>query len=641
MTQDAMQIEVETPEILAAADKTGAVPSGVISLETIFYIALVALTLLIRFAELDTVPLTNAESAQALSAWRAIQPEASLEPNATSSPLLFALQSISFGVFGGSESAARALTVFGSALLILTPLLFRDGLGRGRALMLSFMLTISPVLFAASRFSSPVVWSLLLAVIGLWSLWRFSLDRRPSYGVGAITAFACTALLTEPGGIVLLLILGGAGLIAALTAGSSQGDYKFEADAQPKSDSGQTSIWATLRALPYASGAAMAALTVIVVSTAFLVHPDGLSSISELIGGFLRGFTTPTPNAPALFPIVVALFYEPFVWLFAIFGVIVAAQRDRMNTATRFLIGWVLMAIVASALFRGATADHALWLIVPLAALATQAVVALFSDYEKNHLWQIPTWARWVVALAMLAILAVFTLALQDAGRLIVQSPDGALSSLNNDTTSVILMLIPILFTVITFFLVASVWNDRTALQGMGIGLFIFAMISSFGSGWRIAVEGADRPNELWHTEIVTRDTFLMRETVIDIARRETGGFPELEIAALADPNGTIAWQVRDFKNARFITDISEGIGAPVVIAPTLNNDPSGDLTQTYVGQDFIIERAWSIDTVQATEFSAWWTQRRTRVAETENTRYVLWVRGDVYQGVDFDEAAG
>jgi hypothetical protein len=638
MMQDALPSE--SAKALPTETTPRTVTGAVVSVEVMLYIALIAFTLILRLAELDNVPMTHAESAQALSAWRAIQPDAPLDPTVTASPLLFALQSISLGLLGGSEVAARIMTVFGCVLLVVTPVLFRAWLGRSRALILSLLLSFSPVLFAASRYSSPAVWSVLLVVIGLWALWSFTREQRTSYGVGAVVAFGCAALLTEAGGLVLLIILIGAGVITGLTARGDNDTYRFEEDDTDTNSAATASFVSVFRSLPLASGAAIAALTVIVISTAFMVHPDGLSSVGELIGTFLRRFTEATPNAPALFPLVTSIFYEPFIWAFAAAGVIIASQSGRMDTVTRFSLAWVLMASIAAGLFRGANADHAVWFVVPLTVLASRAVIALFSHDRSDDVLRVPSWARWVVALAMLAIIAVFTLAFQEASRLIVFNGDGSLAALERDSTVIVLMLIPLLFTVITFFLVASAWNDRAALQGMGLGVLIFMLVSSMGSGWRIAVEGADRPNELWHTAVITRDTFLLRETLNEIAQRASGGFPEVEIAAVAGADSTVAWLLRDFRNTRFVSDVTETFGAPVIIMPTTGDDIPGEISTAYVGQDFIVERQWSIDTLQWTEIAAWWSQRVTRFADTSIVRFIVWVRGDVYDSGDFIEDA-
>ena len=136
-----------------------------ISVEFLAYAAILVLGLVLRVAELDSTPLMASETHNALAAWRVIMPNAAGMPLISTSPLLFALQSISFTLFGASEVAARIATVIGGLLLILTPILFRPLIGRTHAFLLSLLLAFSPVLLIASRASSPDVWALLLAVV--------------------------------------------------------------------------------------------------------------------------------------------------------------------------------------------------------------------------------------------------------------------------------------------------------------------------------------------------------------------------------------------------------------------------------------------------------------------------------------------
>lgn len=628
-----------------------------VSLEWVVYAALIAFALLLRLAELDSVPMSAPEVLQALSAYRTVMPGVTIEPALTASPLLEALQSISFGVLGGSEIAARVMTVFGSLALILSPLLFRSLLGRGRTFILSLMLAVSPVLFAASRSSSPVVWTLLLVIVGLWGFWRFSITRvsfvqlqeltdtsvRPTftrgmaYGVVAITAFVAAALLSEPGGIPLVLVVIAAGVLVRLTSSpEKRGMYKYE-ESQAAETSGVNMD--TLRALPWAAGIGASVLLIVLITTGFVTQPEGLSGIGEVLSGFLGGISN--SSSPAFLPIAVTLFYELFTVLFAIAAVIASSQRGA-DDITRFLIGWVALAAGASALWRGAGADHALWLVIPLTILASHAVSSLLGDLPDNHLWRVPAWGRWVVALGAIAITAVFTLALHDVARSLIYSPDGLLNSAQFTPEGVVLTLIPILFLIITYFLIASIWGDRASLQGLALGLFIFGVISVMGSGWRAAVERSSSPNELYHDqEAVSRDVWLMRETLLDLTRWGGAEFNNIEVRAVAEPDSVVAWILRDFPNATYHYNLQETLYAPIIITPDFGIDILPEITANYVGQDFIVRTFWEPSAVYLTELPGWWTQNLTRIEMTSAERVIVWVRSDVYAGTQVDEDTG
>lgn len=181
-----------------------------VSLEALAYVAILAFALVLRLAEIDSVPLMSTETHNALAAWRAVTPNASGVELTSTSLILFMLQSFSFAAFGGSEFSARLATALAGSLLVLAPLLFRPLLGSTRAFLFSLLLAFSPTLLIASRTSSPDIWALLFAAISLWGFWQA--ERASGYAIVAVVAFAALLFLVGTGGFVLGLILLAAGV---------------------------------------------------------------------------------------------------------------------------------------------------------------------------------------------------------------------------------------------------------------------------------------------------------------------------------------------------------------------------------------------------------------------------------------------
>jgi hypothetical protein len=120
---------------------------------------------------------------------------------------------------------------------------------------------------------------------------------------------------------------------------------------------------------------------------------------------------------------------------------------------------------------------------------------------------------------------------------------------------------------------------------------------------------------------------------MIEIATRETGGEPTvLPVVALAPADGEVAWALRDVREIRFITDISEARTHEIAILPETLEPP--DLGGPYVGKSFTIRQVWEASTLQPIEFLAWYLQRRVRAAPLPAERVILWLRQDVYDGV-------
>lgn len=615
-------------------DKPAQSGGAVISLEFVAYALLILLALVLRFAQLDAVPLTNAEARQALAAWRAVQPDVAGSAIVPESPLLFALHSLSFSVLGGSEFAARFWTALGGILLILTPLLFRGLLGRGRSFVLSILLTFSPVLLVASRTDSAVVWTVLVGVLALWALWRYGDSAQPRYAVFATVLLVCAALLTDPTGLVFLVILAGAGLFAFwITPRDSEDDMLSPAATFTSIARERWQTW------PWQVGLLLAAVVVALVSTLFILYPAGLSAVSGLLGAFVRGLTTAQPDTPFMFPVVISLFYDPVLVLMGLAAIFWLIRRDALTFVERFFIGWLIFGVLASVAYAGTGPEHALWISVPLAGLTSSLIVGLLARSEHPLWWDVPGWSKWVVMIVSVGLLAMFSVHIQAFARALIGSPEGTFQLLNSSTASVVWVIISLLFMIIGFFLASSIWGVNTTMQGAALGLLAFGLVTSLGSGWRAAAVTADNPIELWNRLPISEDVFLLRDALYEVADRQTNGFPKIPVQALVPDDGVVAWELRDFINTQFITDIGDAKAQQVVILPETNPPPN--LDSSYVGSKFDVSADWSPQSVQISDWLAWWLQRKTRVPGTPINTLVLWLRQDVYNGSPYQPQIG
>jgi hypothetical protein len=153
--------------------------------------------------------------------------------------------------------------------------------------------------------------------------------------------------------------------------------------------------------------------------------------------------------------------------------------------------------------------------------------------------------------------------------------------------------------------------------------------------GWNASV--SDDPVELWHVETSSRETALLRATLLELSERETRGVPDVPIYVLAPDDGVLAWLLRDFENTTYIAAVSEARTQGVILLPESSELP--DLGGSYVGQRFVIRLGWSSQTMQPLDFLAWWLQRKTRSAGVPVEIVNLWLRQDIYDGVPFDVA--
>jgi hypothetical protein len=594
-----------------------------VPVEWIAYAILIFLSLWLRVAELDTVPLSGHEATQNLAAWRVLHPALPGSVIVPESPLLFLLHGIAFTTLGGTEFAARIFTALAGAALALSPLLFRDVLGRGRAFLISLLLTFSPILLIASRFDSPVIWSLLSVVLMLWALRRWWQTSAAGFAIAASSAASAVLLLSDPAGWLFGLALVGAGIGALVWNRLDNPD-----------DDPMPVIRQRLQTWPTTQSLLAAGLTVFAVATAFMFHLPGLAAVSQLVQDGISGLLTPITGAPPFFALLTVFFYEPLLWLFGIVGFVLRARRGDLRLHDRFLVVWVLLAGAAALVYRGAGPDHALWLTLPLTALAGGALLDALQPDEHPFL-DIPAWGKLAVAAALCGLLAIFSINFQGIARAFLRTPDGLLTSLQPDPINAVWTLISLLFIITGLGIAASLWGRAAALRGAALGLLIFGLIISLGSGWSTAVTRAGDPVEFWHVEATGREYFVLRDTLIELTRRESGGFPFLTVYAQADDSGIIGWLLRDFVNARFISEPSEGRAQEVVLLPAQPEPPA--LGGAYIGQDWAIMRTWPESNMMGFDLLPWWTQGRTRVQALTSQTMVLWLRQDIYDGVEFD----
>jgi len=623
-----------------------------VSAGTIAVVILILISVGLRLAALGSVPLTETETRQALSAYRSTTPEASGNAITSDSPILFVVQRIAFGLVGGSEVTARILTALAGAVLTCLPLLFSDLIGRARAFLFAVLLTFSPVMIAASRLSSGTVWAMVFATIGLWVIWRYYERRGDSqpataYGVTAFMAFAALIFLSEPGGLVLALIITGAGAAALILTVLDAPD-----DANPVGDNLLAGIRTQFSGFPWQAGAIGAVLLVLIVSTGFMLSPQGLSTVGATLSGFFTGITESTPGHPLFFPLVNSLFYEPWLWIFALGAVWLLVRREALDFTNRFFIFWLIFAGFASILYQGAGAAHALWLVVPLAGLATYLLSDALLEDDTSPLWidtlldreeertESVIWSKWLLAFLMCGLLVMMGLHLQIVARGILKVGDGNLRSFFTligqgqfqfEMQSLIWLVMTLLFMGVGYMLAASIWGNRIPLQSAVLGTFAFALITGTSAGWDVSVTNASDPVELWHIETATSDAALLRQTMIELSDRGARGFPLLPVAVLAPSDGIIAWELRDFPNTTYIQTVEEGRTLPIVLLPDSLTEP--DLGGAYVGQKFTLTHVWS-GNLPGFDALPWWVMRRVRPPLFSPSQvYILWVRQDVFDG--------
>lgn len=623
--------------------------SWTISAESVGYIIILVLALILRLANLDSAPMSPIEAEQAMRAHIVLQGDAN-NAELADSPLIFALQTISFSLLGANELSSRLFTALGSLLLVLSPLLFRAHLGRAQTFILVIMLAFSPVGLMAARFSASAIWTLLFTMVGLWALWRNVSQPSLVNALYCAVSFSAMLFLSGPAGPLVGIIL----LISMISATGWQ-------------------MWAVARGtqdmpmlkpntFPWAQALLFGSSVIFITSTLLMFYPSGLGMVGQLLETSLGGFATPTPLAPGAYPLFILLFYEPLLIFLGIVGYILRLKSNELTLIDRICALWCFWGGVMALIYAGGRADYALWMTVPLAYLASHAVAQFIANESSSFFWldndyvdisdsdyaRTLNQAKWWTAVGTFILIIMLAVHLQAIGRDLLTLPStGDLWPIFTDPSFIglryaaIWSIITVLLFLIGFFIIAGFYGSKTTLSGAGLGLFAFMLLSGVGSGWNAVVTNATNPSEPWHTRATSSDAHLLRQTLYDIAERDSRGVPLLDVYVLAQnqtlsSQGIIGWLLRDFPNARYVDSLTEVQRQQIVLLPSDIAEPN--LGGAYVGQKFVIAHLWDNSMLQALDFPAWWLQRFIRNLEHPQESVILWLRQDVYNGVPASE---
>lgn len=627
---------------------TGPAIRVALTLEVLVYVALVALALVLRGAQLERFPLDDAEARQALAALRTVSPSASGTTIHADSPLTFAFQAVAFAFNpGASATAARLPVVLGGVLLVLAPALWRRYLDPLPPLIMAALLAISPTALLASRTTSPVIWTMLLALVLPWLALRYAETRQRVWAVAATAAGAAMVLLAEPAGFLALFSLGFGIVFAVLT------DVDDETDSAP-------ALRGVLRGWPWRDGLIAGAGLVLAVSTLVYFVPSGLSTTGNLVSEAVRGFVRRGIGVPVAFPLWVALRYETGLVLL---GAIASYRAIREGGFfERAVVGWLLAGLVWSVGYAGAGAAHALWITLPLVVLVALAVTHWLTE-RALALWDVPGWAIPAHAVVTFALWCAVGLSVVLLGkRLLIDLPggvtelsrlldallDGVYSrNVNNPQTVYVQnqpvwdyvlgymqlrVLITVLVTLLNgvlYFLVGSLWGARVAWRGFALGTLAFVLMFGFSLGGRAAFGTSGDPREYWHADPVTGDLYELRATLHEMSLRDTGEPNLIAVTAWLADDGAAAWALRDFPNARFVSGVGPEVTSAAVVMPDVV--PRITMGADYIGKDLITRLRWDADSLSWRDAIMWYYNSDSHVDPAPVERLMVWVRKDVY----------
>ena len=179
-----------------------------VSLEIVFYVALILGTLLSRLWDLGHRAMHHDESLHALYSYLLATGQGYRHDPMMHGPLQMEMTAGIFVLFGDNEFTARLLYALAGTFLVLMPLFLRDYLGRNGSMVTATMLAASPAMFYFSRFARNdilmAVWAFSLVIV----MWRFLNEGKMRYlYLGSV--FLSLAFVTKESAYIVTTILGG------------------------------------------------------------------------------------------------------------------------------------------------------------------------------------------------------------------------------------------------------------------------------------------------------------------------------------------------------------------------------------------------------------------------------------------------
>ena len=554
--------------------------------QTLYGLALlIALTL--RFINLGAIPLADSEALLANQALALSRGEkVALDPQ----PAYAALTSLTFALFGSSESTARLWPALAGGLLLIVPYLLRRWLGRRAALILAFGLAFDPGLVAVARQVGGPTLSASFALLTLGLAFA-------GFHVLAWVA-AGFALLSGPGlfpGLLGLLLACGAGRLL------SKDDH---GDQWPPAGWDGHALRNSLLGLVGA---------LVLVGTLYLRAPQGLSGWVSGLTSYLSGWTAPS-GIPALRLLAALVVYQPLALIFALIGAIQGWLRgDRIIQVTSL---WLVFSLLISHLYPARQVSDLTWVLVPLWILAALSIAGYLEALGGNPLISLGH------AILLFILMSLVWVNIAGLGQSEPGSP-GYPARL-----AVVAGLLSL--GAVTSILIGLGWSWKTAQQGAVWGMCaVLGIYTLAGMWWASQVHDPGRV-ELWHPAPSSSGTSLLLNTLTDLSDWNNGDAQALDVTLAVD-SPAIRWSLRNFPNLS-VTPESEQLfarGSPSVVITRQDVEDPG-LAAEYRGQDFAIKTSPGWFGALPPNILRWLA---FRLAPQLEEQVIVWARADLFPG--------
>jgi uncharacterized protein (TIGR03663 family) len=578
------------------------VPLSWLTVEMALYILIGMIAVGLRFYTLGAQPLRESEAAQALAAWRflgfGIWDSGFEIRDSGYSPLLFLGNVFGFALLGASEAMARLVPALSGTLLAVLPYFLRRHLGRSGALVASILLALSPsTLFFSRHLGGPIVVAACVLAV-LVGFFGYLDSKQPKYAYLTAVALALS-LSADPMVYTFILIFGTFLLLLGLV------------DRLANVDMGWSAVlvaWQTAREEKdlLKNSALVLAVVLVLVCTAFLLNFAGLPAALDFLPTWLAQLG-PQPGAqPWYYYLQLLVLYEPLILVFGLIGLVYHYIRQR-DLLTTFLLYWTVAATVIYALAGQKAPGNVLLLVLPLALLAS-LLLGRFGD----QLAQVAAWGVEGLFTAFSLPIVVY-LAIQLAGYA------------SSGQAVYLFLALAALIVLLSLVVLCWMWlGQGAALHCGGIILLLVLALLTVGLSVGLNYHRAADPREPMVAE-ATLPGVVDLVTALERVSSHQEGDPHIIAVTVEEATGPVlAWHLQDFRNTRFVEQLSPSVETPVVFTPAEGEEPL--LGGSYVGQSFAVQATWNPQGLTRTEFVRWLLYREAPTP-VKSRDVVLWVK--------------
>jgi hypothetical protein len=547
------------------------------------YFAFIALfiSLAFRLINLGNIPLSNFEAGQALQALALAQ---NTKVNIGSNVTYTGLTGSSFFVFNSSDFLARFWPAFIGSLITLVPFLFRKQIGNKTAIILGFVLAISPEMVGLSRIiSSPMAGMVfLLLFIG------FFLMSRPIYAGMSLALGLMSGYSFWMGAFFLV--------VSVLVSRWGFGFFK----TNPLNEIDNKRLFWVRFGLSFA-------VTIILVATGFFTAPEGLTGVFAGLSDFIQMFTKSSLTPIQLF-LMVFIAYVPAGFLLGIWRSIRALiTKEKFDL---FLLVWWVFGFLFIILCPGCQPADLVWVSFPLWLLAVRLMIKVLTLPESGK--------------GMIALTAIVVIILSFFVLLMVRSSLNLASGSENLISYFIAIIAGVVLLSAVILLIAYGWSQEVAVTGAMFGLLIVIFTGLIALSVNTTGLGAEEPLEVWYPNEPAITSKWVVNTIDRVLMVNANANSPNEIVVSEFDTSAMQWALHQYDNVLFVPYVTPQ-SQPGILITRISESP--EISERYQGQDLIWSRQTRWDGMNPYQYLRWMFTREVTIMQEE---VIIWVRSDL-----------